>query len=204
MEHTNIKMFKSKTVELGGNKFIVSHKSAGILSNNMWIYLGVATFYGKNIYKKRVEPIIKQIKEWSDLLFLLFLIFCFLSILIFIITFPLTSNFINNSIHTCIDEGLYCDTLVIYCKKEYLNNALKHELYECLENIIKQNYWSEYKKNYSYWFIHTFYYFGIVILSCISLFLAIRYIYFSIFWIIKRIIDAKNSFCDKIPEIEMV
>lgn len=197
-------MFKSRTVELRGNKFVVSHKSSGILSNSLWIYLGIATFYGKNIYKKIFEPIVKQFKEWTDLFFLLFLISCFISIVIFIVSFPIASTHINHNIHTCINEGLFCDTLLMYCEKKYSNSGLKHELYDCLYNIMDQNYWSEYKKIFSYWFYQSFYYFGFIILSCILLIFSIRAISFSIYWFTKRIIDAKNSFCDNIPEIEMV
>jgi len=204
MEYNNIKMFKSRTVELGGNKFVVSHKSSGILSNNIWIYLGVATFYGKKIYKKFFEPIVKQIKEWSDLFFLLFLILGFISIIIFIVSFPIASTRINHDIHECIDEGLYCNTLLMFCEKEYSNSVLKHELYGCLYNIMNQNYWTEYKNNFSYWIYQSFYYITLIILSCIGIVLLIRSISFTIHWSTKKIIDAKNSFCDNIPEIEMV
>jgi len=204
MDYNNTKMFKSRTVELGGNKFVVSHKSSGILSNNIWIYLGVAIFYGKNIYKKIFEPIVKQIKEWSDLFFLIFLFSCFISIIICIVSFPIASININDNIYSCINEGLYCNTLVMYCNKEYSNSGLKHELYGCLYNAMNQNYWSEYKNIFSYWIYQSFYYFGFIILSCIFVTLSIRGISFSIHWITKRIIYAKNSFCDNIPEIEMV
>lgn len=202
MDYNNVKMFKSRTVELGGNKFVVSHKSSGILSNNIWIYLGIATFYGKNIYKKFFEPIVKQIKELSDLFFLIFLIYCFISIIIFIISFPIASTNMDYNVNTCIDEGLFCNTLLMYCKKEYSNS--RHELYDCLYNAMNQNYWREYKNIFSYWFYQSFYYYGFIILSYIFVILLIRGISFSIHWITKRIIDAKNSFCDNIPEIEMV
>lgn len=200
----NIKMFKSKTVELGGNKFIVTHKSSGILSNNLWIYLAFVSFYSKLVYKKIFEPFVKLIKVWYDFFILLIFIICFISFVIGITTFAVTTFNIDYNIYTCIDNGLYCETILLHCEKEFLNNNLRNDLYACIYDIMNQSYWTEYRKNYSYWFSISFYYFIMVVLFCVVLIYGIRGINFSIQWITKKIMLLKNDFCDNIPNIEMV
>ena len=146
MEYDN-KMFKSKTVELGGNKFKISHKSSNILSSNIWLLLGFVCYYVKIIHKLTLKPILKIIYEWTDFLLVIFSSTVLMLLIISFVTFAITSNYIDQIIHSCSTKNIDCFDIIKYCEEEFNSfiNDLEHNtdiLYTCLNKT--SNYFYQY------------------------------------------------------------
>lgn len=208
MDYDNSKTFKSKTVELGGNKFRITHKSSNVLSNKLWITLGMTYYFVKEVYKICLGPIIQKINEWSDLFVMLSLIFGFITVVIGILALPITTMLLDQEIHSCISEGYECENLINYCENEYKNSQynknISNDLWNCMHNINYYNYWIEYKKNLFHYLSLVTYYF---ILAIVIIFLIAYVIYFLnkiIKYVIDKITILKNNISEQIPEIEMV
>jgi hypothetical protein len=200
-------MFKSKTVELGGNKFKITHKSSNILSSNIWLILGFVCYYLKIMHKFTLKPIIKIINDWADLLFFVFSTSIIIFVIIGIITFAVTSSHIEQVIHSCTDKNNDCSEIIKYCFNEInsLQNDLRHTtdiIWTCMHK--PSNYWSQYFSHLKYWNTFIFYYFGLIIASFFALTFTIQIIIMLINSIIEKVINIKNNITENIPEIEMV
>ena len=86
------KSFKSKTVELFGNKYEVSNKSSSLINNNFMLCIGFIKYNLKKINKIILKPIINTCINIisHDYLIGLSIILCLVLFLLLFVTFIIT------------------------------------------------------------------------------------------------------------------
>lgn len=115
------KIFKSKTIELFGYDFEVSHKANNVINNRFLILLAFIKYYIKKLYNVIFCPIIKCInylKEHGFFEPIICVLFMHLIFSVFIIVTPNTFSEINYRVDNCFARD--CELFDKYCE-EYKN-----------------------------------------------------------------------------------
>jgi hypothetical protein len=192
------KSFKSKTVELFGNKYEVSNKSSSLINNNFMLCIGFIKYNLKKINKIILKPIINTCINIisHDYLIGLSIILCLVLFLLLFVTFIITFAEIDIRINTCDNN---CETYKKYCDN-YMGNKR-----ECIRNnIYYYQVFFELFKNGLNWCIIGLYYLLILGL-CIAFVVNIAYFIFQIMVIIyNKTYNKITEFNEKIPEFELV
>ena len=197
------KYYKSKIVELFGNKYEVKNKYSSSINNKNLLFIGYLKYNIKNMRLWIVNIVNKTIGvEFVEVcLFLFFILFCvYLLVLCLISLFEIQqmNEKKNFCINMCTDSHCpkECITYSNMCRDSPQNKS------DCFENNIK--YWYKFKELFliSSWYISTYIQYSVFLILAIGI---IGNILFSVAYRIYRFYEI---ICDKInqiiPEFEKV
>lgn len=192
------KSYKSKTVELFGNKYEVSNKSSSSINSKSMLCLGFIKYHFKKINKIITTPILNFYDYIvSNELFEPFMIIS--SVLLFGSLFSnliFTLAVIDDNIRNCNNE---CEIYKLYCK-DYIGNTK-----ECIRQHIY--YYQEYYKLYMIGLNFGLIVLKYLIIGSIILGILIKLVYFRFQLLIllhNHMYNNASQFNEQIPEFELV
>lgn len=192
------KLFKSKTVELFGNKYEVSNKSSSSINNKFMLCIGFIKYHLLKINKIILNPLMDTIHyiRMHDFFEPIVFILCMLMFLLLFFTFIISYAHIDKIINTCNNE---CEIYKKYCEK-YIGDKG-----ECIRNNIY--FYQVYIELFSIgitWYINALYYVSICAFA-IGITINIIYFIFQLMILIyDKIYTQVVEFNEKIPDFELV
>ena len=196
------KTFKSKTIELFGSEFEVSHKANNVINNNFLVYLGLGKYYLKKAHKYTISPIINgfnYLQSYGLFEPLLFLFLMYL-VTVLILIIPTTFAQIDYLVDNCFTG---CDLIDKYC------SHLKNNEWSIVKVCIRQNisFFQVASRELAIIANWTLYLLGrlFIFICVIAIIINVcALIFYGLEWLYNKIYKKVQEINEQIPEIQEV